>query len=371
MSLLIVKHWNDEHDRSPEFQYLHDVLVTLGRGVFGDAVLVKWRAGDPEPAIADRQYVLLLGEANVWLTSDTLTRLKRAIDEGAPAAVPAAVTAAMTSDAPLYTPRDFEQLQQQASPDPSTPAVQLPISLWSADAVAVAGTLSRLLREPQTVPPGSGLSAGMYLRFADYYGEVRADLLPYLPERANDVLEIGCGRGLTGQLIQERLGCRVTGVELHPTIAAEASARLSRVIVGDIGTVEIDGHYDAIVASELIEHVADPDAVLRKLAALLAPGGRIVLSVPNAGHYSIVEDLIAGRWDYVPIGLLCVTHLRFFTRRTLQDTAARLGLACTIVAQSGELPERFAALPAVFHADAESLRTKGFYVVLEPLPAAH
>ena len=51
----------------------------------------------------------------------------------------------------------------------------------------------------------------------------------------------------------------------------------------------------------------------------VTPGGRLVLSVPNVGHWAVVEDLLAGRWDYLPIGLLCYTHYRFFTRRTLAD----------------------------------------------------
>ena len=44
---------------------------------------------------------------------------------------------------------------------------------------------------------------------------------------------------------------------------------------------------------------------------VLPPGGVVVLSVPNVGHWSVVADLLAGRWDYLPAGLVCVTHLRF------------------------------------------------------------
>jgi 2-polyprenyl-3-methyl-5-hydroxy-6-metoxy-1,4-benzoquinol methylase len=167
-------------------------------------------------------------------------------------------------------------------------------------------------------------------------------------------------------LIQERLGCRVTGVERHPGVAAEAARHLWRVIVGDILTVALDGQYDAIVASELFEHLPDPDAFLLKMKPLLKPGGRIVLSVPNVGHYSVVEDLLAGRWDYLPAGLLCYTHLRFFTRRTLSDWMARLEFDGTIVGQMTDLPERVERLAAACEGDADSLRTRGFYVIMRP-----
>ena len=65
------------------------------------------------------------------------------------------------------------------------------------------------------------------------------------------------------------------------------------------------------------------------------------------------------------MGLLCYTHFRFFTRATLESWLARTGFTdWEIHAQTTELPERFFNLPSGFEADEESLRTKGFYVVV-------
>ena len=90
-----------------------------------------------------------------------------------------------------------------------------------------------------------------------------------------------------------------------------------------------------------------------------------MLSVPNVGHYSIVEDLIAGRWDYLPIGLLCYTHLRFFTKATLESWLHRAGFSrWQIRRQTTELPARIARLATSLDTDIESLQTKGFYVVI-------
>jgi SAM-dependent methyltransferase len=242
------------------------------------------------------------------------------------------------------------------------PASLFPISLMSGAAFHRLASAA--------FPAGLTVArAGLFHPFVDYYGEARADLLPFLPARAAHVLEIGCGRGRTGALIQDRLGCRVTGVEQNPLVAGDASGRLWRVIVGDVRSADLDGQYDAIVASELVEHLDEPEPFFTRMRSLLAPGGRIVLSVPNVGHYSVVEDLISGRWDYVPAGLLCYTHLRFFTRRTVEDWMHRFGFDCAIVPQVTELPARFAKLPPVFAADMDSLRAKGFYVVLTE-PAA-
>jgi len=51
----------------------------------------------------------------------------------------------------------------------------------------------------------------------------------------------------------------------------------------------------------------------------LSTRGVLVASVPNLGHWSVVSDLLEGRFDYVPYSILSGTHLRFFTRRTVCD----------------------------------------------------
>jgi len=90
-----------------------------------------------------------------------------------------------------------------------------------------------------------------------------------------------------------------------------------------------------------------------------------VLSVPNVGHHAIIEDLLAGRWDYLPVGLLCSTHYRFFTRRTLEDTLRAAGIEnFEITPQRTEPPSWLEDLPDSFEVDPESLSTQGFYVVI-------
>lgn len=87
---------------------------------------------------------------------------------------------------------------------------------------------------------------------------------------------MGCGPGVTGRLIQERLGCRVTGVELNPVVAREAARHLHRVLQGDVQTLDLDGRYDAVIALELVEHLVDSESFLARVRALLAPGGRAI-----------------------------------------------------------------------------------------------
>ncbi len=211
--------------------------------------------------------------------------------------------------------------------------------------------------------------AGLCHQFIPYYGEERRDVLPLLPDRLGEVLEIGCGDGTTGELLERRFGCRVTGVELNPHAAAAAAGRIHRVVAGDVEQLELDGRYDLVLALELFEHLTEQEAFLARMRRLLEPDGTLLLSVPNVGHGAVVEDLLAGRWDYLPIGLLCYTHYRFFTRATLESWLERCDFSrVRLVAQRTEAPERLlAALEGSgLEIDRDSLSTRGFYVLAQP-----
>ncbi len=384
--LLLINYVTEESASSPEMCYLASFVKNQARRVFGSVEAVPWRPGAGAPgALPEGLPVLLCGRENVHLGARSLESMRRALDDGAGMVVPERLASFDSGVEPPYTLRAFERLEQRllearASRLPDVlgaqasrlPPCHLPVALVSPDLFA------RRLRDlpPARLLTDEGLIeelglasevavAGIYHDYIDYYGEPRADILPFVPEGTHDVLEIGCGRGVTGALIKQRLGCRVTGVELNPEVAKDAERRLDRVIVGDVEKLQIEGRFDAVVATELFEHLTYPDAFLTRLRRLVRPGGRIVLSVPNVGHYSVVEDLLAGRWDYLPIGLLCYTHFRFFTRATLASWLERLGFErFEIVAQTTELPERFADVGDRFEVDLESLRTQGFYVVV-------
>lgn len=296
---------------------------------------------------------------------------------------------------PVYTLRGFERVEEailaRQGQGAEVPGSHLPVSLWRSSALRAAapdltwgGLLAAGSAAGGSAAAGTAVAAelapglrrglaGVYHRFVDYYAEVRDDILPLVPAAVREVLEIGCGRGATGKLLQERFGCRVTGVELNPVVAREAARHLHAVLAGDVETLAIPGRYDLIVALELFEHLTRQEEFLARMRALLEPGGTILLSVPNVGHHAVVEDLLAGRWDYLPIGLLCYTHYRFFTRATLESWFHRCGFPHPrIVPQPTELPGRFAALArdGPFELDLESLGTKGFYVLLRGLTRA-
>lgn len=145
------------------------------------------------------------------------------------------------------------------------------------------------------------------------------------------VLDVGCATGYLGEALVER-GCTVDGVENDVEAAAQAARALRTVVAGDLAVLDLDAElggqrYDRIVCGDVLEHLADPAPVLRRLVGLLAPGGAVVISIPNVSHGSIRLALLQGRWEYQELGLLDRTHIRFFTRRTLLELLHGAGLA--------------------------------------------
>ena len=98
-------------------------------------------------------------------------------------------------------------------------------------------------------------------------------------------LDFGCGTGLLTLELAERLD-RVTGVDTSPAMLAELAAKISRAGLANVGILEADlgrgdplpDTYDLVTSSMAMHHVADLDAVLPRLFAAAAPGGRLALA---------------------------------------------------------------------------------------------
>jgi len=162
-----------------------------------------------------------------------------------------------------------------------------------------------------------------------YYRSTREDLLSLVPIEARRVLDVGCGAGQLGQALKEQVNREVMGIELDQEAAHIAATVLDQVICAPVESValeELGPPYDCIIFGDILEHLVDPWATLRRFATLLTPDGRIVASLPNVAHWSVVAGLLRGRWEYQDRGLLDRTHLRFFTRRSVTALFAQAGL---------------------------------------------
>jgi SAM-dependent methyltransferase len=156
-----------------------------------------------------------------------------------------------------------------------------------------------------------------------YYNHVRKDIQPLLPARASRILEVGAGTGTSLSWLKVVYpDAKTTGVELNPCLADELRKNADVAIIGNVDecVARLDT-YDLILLLDVLEHVPDSTATLRKIRALLRPGGSIVVSLPNIAHVSVTLPLLfRRRFAYQDAGIMDRTHLRFF----VEDSAIKL-----------------------------------------------
>lgn len=166
---------------------------------------------------------------------------------------------------------------------------------------------------------------------AGYYDRVNPDLLHRIPVTARTVLEVGCGAGALGaafKAIQPEVV--YVGLEQVEEAAAVAAGRLDHVLRADAEDPELAlpelPPLDCLIYGDVLEHLKDPWATLRRHAALLHDEGVLLACVPNVQHWSVLAHLLQGRWPLAEEGLFDRTHLRWFTRDSLRELVAGCGL---------------------------------------------
>ena len=184
--------------------------------------------------------------------------------------------------------------------------------------------------------PGTGLStlAPEPLRYDSHDGPDAAEvsgLVPTLVPRGGYVLDVGCGTGAVTVEIRDKAGATVLGIEPSAERAAACRARGIETLECLFPSPLIPTHrpFDAIIFTDVLEHLADPGSALVEARKLLAPGGVIIASVPNVAHWSVRQDLLFGKFEYKPYGIMDATHLRWFTARSLRRLFESNGFTVT------------------------------------------
>jgi SAM-dependent methyltransferase len=132
-------------------------------------------------------------------------------------------------------------------------------------------------------------------------------------------LDVGCGSGAALGVARE-LGWQVSGIEIDDAAAAMARRFSDEVYIGDILSAPFAaGRFDVVTAFHVLEHVPDPLAVARRMLDWLAPGGLLIVEVPNAG--GLGASLFGRAWS----GLELPRHLSHFTPATLEVVIGKAG----------------------------------------------
>lgn len=172
------------------------------------------------------------------------------------------------------------------------------------------------------------------------------------------VLDIGCGDGTAASTAAPFLaGHRIVGVDWSQDALRRARTRLPYVVRGELsdgGLPFATAGADAVLFSEVVEHLVDPDGALDEIRRVLRPGGHLMLSTPNLAAWYNRALLLAGvqpvfsevslRSIHGRPGTEVVGHLRLYTARAL----------CSFVAAAGFTVVRLRGAP--FHGVPRTLR---------------
>jgi SAM-dependent methyltransferase len=185
--------------------------------------------------------------------------------------------------------------------------------------------------------------------YEDVWSELPGDLAPYAFARrrafllgavrpAERVLDVGCGEGAFCAELAAA-GARPVGVEIAQEAVARARRRhpdLRFELMAPHGPLPFDdGEFDAVWASEVIEHVADTARWLSELRRVLRSGGPLLITTPYNGRLKTALLALA-RFEsqFDPLG----QHLRFYTRRSLCDLLEGFGFEDVRISSAGGLP---------------------------------
>ena len=165
--------------------------------------------------------------------------------------------------------------------------------------------------------------------YAAFGNGVVADHALRLLPAGGSALDLGCASGGLLALLRPR-AAHLAGLELSATAARAAAEVADEVVQGaleDPGLPFAPGAFDLVVLADVLEHLADPAAALRRAVGWCRPGGAVLVSVPNVAHWSARLALARGRWPQEERGTFDSSHLRWFTRASLAELLTDAGLA--------------------------------------------
>jgi 2-polyprenyl-3-methyl-5-hydroxy-6-metoxy-1,4-benzoquinol methylase len=158
-------------------------------------------------------------------------------------------------------------------------------------------------------------------------------LFAQLPKDLNKILEIGTGSGAMAKAYREvNNAVNYIGVEIDEAYRDLSQRYCNKTYLEnfEVPSEELLSEIidtDAVIFSDVLEHMHNPWKVLELLSKTIKPSCKIFASIPNIQHWSIQARLLNGEFEYSDTGLLDRTHIRFFTRKTMIDLFEKNGLS--------------------------------------------
>jgi ubiquinone biosynthesis O-methyltransferase len=159
---------------------------------------------------------------------------------------------------------------------------------------------------------------------------------------AQRVLDVGCGNGvLCGALAQA--GMDVVGTDVSESGIAIARVNFPQVEFRQLDVYDSPGDlaerkFDVVIATEVIEHLYEPGALLRFATAIVKPGGHVILTTPYHGYFKNVAIALLGKWDLHHAPNWDGGHIKFFSQATLTELLKQHAFQPVLWRGVGRLP---------------------------------
>lgn len=155
-----------------------------------------------------------------------------------------------------------------------------------------------------------------------YFGLPRSEILKFIPDQYQKVLEVGCAEGHFIQQLTK--ASERWGIEPNQNAAEVAAKKIETVLTGyfeDVYPDLPDLYFDLVICNDVIEHLVDHDKFLEMIKTKMTADGKLVASLPNVRYAKNLWNLLFKKdWKYGKDGILDRSHLRFFTKKSMART---------------------------------------------------
>lgn len=180
------------------------------------------------------------------------------------------------------------------------------------------------------------------------------------------ILDVGSAQGFLGQLIHDS-ELQIDAIEPNPEWAQCAQPFYRRIFGSTVEEVSLpNATYRVVVCGDVLEHVHDPVAALKKLADAATDDAIFLVSLPNVAHIAVRLMLLAGFFPHMERGILDRTHLHFYTRDTARAMLKQAGLQVVGATPTGVPLDEL--LPQLQNRAVFSFLMKGQHLLLRLAP---
>lgn len=172
------------------------------------------------------------------------------------------------------------------------------------------------------------------------YEAINTPVLDLVPASTARLLDLGCGSGILGEHLKRRLNCEITGVTYSEVEAALAREKLDHVLVCDLNNFDPSelGEFDCIICSHVLEHLYEPQELLKRSRIALSKGGVVIVALPNILYWKQRAKFLKGNFQYTDGGLMDRTHFRFFDWKTAGELLKNSGFKIQKRLSEGHVP---------------------------------